>query len=105
MNDLVAWGAALGLLVSYATLAKFWMDMGATKRDASAALKKADATAEEFSNFRTSVAEKYASVQALAASEARLAAAIEGMRADFRAGMGDMGNRIDRVLSAMGQAH
>ncbi|MBR0693261.1 hypothetical protein [Bradyrhizobium lablabi] len=55
--------------------------------------------------FKAIVAEKYASVQALAASEARLAAAVEGMRLDDRAAVGDLTSRIDRILSTMQGQH
>ncbi len=100
MSDVVAWGSALGVLVALITLAKFWMDMGATKRDASEAIKKAETMAAELSAFKTNVAEKYPSMQMLAASEGRLAQAIDAMRGDFSRAMSELTARFDRFFAA-----
>lgn len=101
-KDVLAYASLGGVVVALLGMVKFWMDMGATKRDASDALHKADATAESLSDFKATVAKEYATMQALAASEGRLAAAIEGMRGDFRAAVSDITGRIDRFLTTMG---
>lgn len=100
-NDILAYASLGGVVVALLGMVKFWMDMGATKRDASEALTKADATSESLSDFKATVAKEYASMQALAASEGRLATAIEGMRGDFRTAVSDITGRIDRLLSTV----
>jgi signal transduction protein with GAF and PtsI domain len=107
MSEIVAYAAAFGAAVSIISIIKFWMDIGAMKRDATIALSKAEGIGQALSDFKALVARDYASTQALAASETRLATAIEGMRSDFR----EMTGRIDRILSAInsvsvqGQGH
>lgn len=94
MNDFAVWGAVAGTGAALVTLAKFWMDLGETKIQAKSADEKSEQTARDLADFKSVVAEKYASVQALASSETRLTSAIEGMRQDFRG----MTERLDRLL-------
>jgi len=98
-NELLLWSSLGGVLVALVAIMKFWMDMGATKRDAAAALEKADETANDLHKFRTDVAKDYVSMQALYASEQRLAEAIGDMKTDVRSAVSDLTNRIDQILS------
>jgi hypothetical protein len=97
MNDLLIYGSAGGSAAALITLIKFWMDMGATKLKADQAQEKAEQAEKALADFRAMVAREYASMQALANSEGRLASAVEGIRADFRG----MTERIDRLLGKM----
>lgn len=68
---------------------------------ASGSSAKASSAEKDLADFKASVARDYASIQALAASETRLASAIEGIRGDFRG----MTERIDRLLSVVQSGH
>ncbi len=102
MTDIVPYAALATALMAVLALAKFWMDMGATARNASDALVKAEGAAKDLASFKEAVAKEYASTQELAASEVRLATAIEGIRGDFRSAVSDITGRIDRFLTTMG---
>jgi hypothetical protein len=99
MNELALWSSLGGVIVALVAMVKFWMDMGATKRDASDALKKAEDAEKGLSQFKTDVAKDYVQMQALYASEKRLADAIADMRTDVRSAVGDLTTRIDQILS------
>ena len=98
MNELLVWSSLGGVVVALVAITKFWMDIGATKRDASAALKKAEDAADDLSNFKATVAKDYASMQAMYASEQRLVEAIGNMRTDVRSAVSDLTSRIDQIL-------
>lgn len=97
MNEFAAWAALGSAVIALLALAKFWMDMGATKLQAKQASIKAEAVSVALSDYKAFVAEKYASNHGLSQSETRLTEAIEGMRADFRGLTG----RLDSMLGAM----
>ena len=101
-QELLAWGALLTSVAAIMAIAKFWMDMGATKVKADNADERTERVAKDLADFKSVVAREYASVAQLAASETRLASAIEGIRGDFRG----MTERIDRLLSVVqAQSH
>jgi hypothetical protein len=97
MNDFLVWIPLFASIAAIVSVAKFWMDLGATKLQATNADLKSERIATELSDFRTSVAEKYASTAALAASEQRLAVSLDGLRGDF----GRLTQRIDALIGAM----
>ena len=99
LNDtLMLYSALGGVVVALVAIARYWMDMGATKRDAATALKKAEGAADELAKFKVSVATDYVSMQALYASEARLRDAISGMRADVQTAVSDLTKRVDLMI-------
>lgn len=104
-NDILAYASLGGVVVALLGVGKFWMDMGATRRDASSALEKAETATTELSNFKAHVAEKYASIPMLSQSEGRLAQAIDSMRTDVRAAVESLTSRIDRILAAREPGH
>jgi hypothetical protein len=88
-----------GVVVAIVAIARYWMDMGATKRDAASALKKAENAGDELAKFKVSVATDYVTMHALIASEARLRDAISVMRTDVQTAISDLTKRVDLMLS------
>ena len=99
LNDtLMLYSALGGVVVAIVAIARYWMDMGATKRDAATALKKAEGAGDELAKFNVDVAKDYVSMQALIASESRLRDAISGMRADVQTAVSDLTKRVDLMI-------
>ena len=100
LNDtLMLYSALGGVVVAMVAIARYWMDMGATKRDAATALKKAENAGDDLAKFKVSVATDYVTMHALIASEARLRDAISVMRADVQTAISDLTKRVDLMLS------
>jgi hypothetical protein len=100
LNDtLLLYSALGGVVVAMVAIARYWMDMGATKRDAATALKKAEGASDELAKFKVDVAKDYVTMHALIASEARLRDAISVMRADVQTAISDLTKRVDLMLS------
>jgi hypothetical protein len=100
LNDtLMLYSALGGVVVALVAIARYWMDMGATKRDAATALRKAEDASDELAKFKVRVATDYVTMQALIASEARLRDAISAMRTDVQTAVSDLTKRVDLMLS------
>lgn len=106
-TDAIAIGALVTAASTLVPLIKFWMDIGAMKAkalsaeaQANGAIAKAEFIAQQFASYRAEVAEKYATIAALAGAEGRFTGAVEGMRADLRR----MTDRLDRVLELGGRS-
>ena len=91
-TDILTYGALIAASASLAAWVKFWMDMGSTTANAKAAVELAALTTAKLDLLRTDLGEykeratlRFATSEALIASENRFHAAIEGMRTDFRA--------------------
>ena len=83
------------------SIAKFWMDMGATKQQAKSAQAQAIAAHAAVEMLKTTVsdlgretAHEYATHEALRTSEERMTAAVGGMRDEIRG----LNERIDKFI-------
>lgn len=103
-HEPVTWVALIAALGGLVACAKFWMDMGATRKIAENASQQAvtaHATAEilrsELRDARVEIAQDYASHKALAACESRIGEDVRGMREEIRG----LNERFDRFLTNM----
>lgn len=105
MNEFLTWSALIGAGGSIITVVTFWMNRG--KEQATALIKSDAALARvellgiqlaqsrnEMAEYRVEFARDYATHKDLAASEARYATAIDGLRIELRG----MNERLDRII-------
>jgi thioredoxin-like negative regulator of GroEL len=115
VNDVLTWGALIAAGGSITAVVTFWLNRGkaeaeATARAEAAALKadgalqmastaisKVNALTAQLSEARIEFARDYASHHDLAESEARYAAALEGLRTELRG----MNARLDRIIETL----
>ena len=97
----VTWVAVITALGALLGVAKFWMDMGATRQQAESAQAQAIAAHAAVEILKTSVsdlgretAREYATHEALRTSEERMTAAVGGMRDEIRG----LNERIDKFI-------
>jgi phage host-nuclease inhibitor protein Gam len=100
-GDPVTWVAVLTAIGALVSIAKFWMEMGATKQQAESAQAQAIAAhaAVEIlkgavSDLGREIAREYATHEALRTSEERMTAAVSGMRDEIRG----LNERIDKFI-------
>lgn len=98
--DALTWGALILAGGSVVAVIKFWMDLGAAVARAARAEGAVDALQRELQTFSQRVAENFATAKDLAAAESRFAAAVDGMRNDFRA----LTDRLDRIFEKLSRA-
>lgn len=108
MNEVVTWAALIAGSGSVVAIVTFWLNRGKAEAEATikadaatamatAALAKAEMTSMQLAEARIDFANEYASHKDLAASEARYATAVDGLRQELR-GMND---RLDRIIEGL----
>jgi hypothetical protein len=97
MDGYLTWGALILASGSIVGLIKFWSDAGGHRARSELAFKTAEKVRDDLAHYREEAAIKFASSIELAESERRLAAAVEGLRADFR----ETSGRIDGLLKLL----
>jgi hypothetical protein len=108
MNDWLP-AAVVGSLVlaggSIVAWIKFFMDLGATRKEATSAMSmataahtKVESLGDDLQKYKIEAAHEQG---ALAGIEHRITTALSEMRTDIRT----MNDRLDRVLDGQGQAH
>lgn len=105
-DGFLTWGALIASLGSVVAIVTYWMNRGKAEArvemaiaSASAACAKVDFLSLQLSDARIEFASDYASHKDLAASEARYATAIDGMRAELRG----VNERLDRIIEGFGK--
>lgn len=103
MNEVLTWGAVILGTGSIVTGIRLWMDLGASRQEASDAKTtvnivsaKIDLLTVQFADYRARASSEFASVNSLTAAEQRFTTAVEGMRSD----LGRMAERFDRFIEA-----
>lgn len=107
MIDIATWGPAVVAVAALLAICKFWMSMGASaqtakdaKTIASTASAKCDLVTAALNEFKANSAREFATIGDLSNAETRLAAAVEGIRTDFR----NVAERFDKILIELARA-
>jgi hypothetical protein len=100
-GDPITWVAILTATGALVSIAKFWMDMGATRQQAEGAQAQAVAAHAAVEMLKGTIADlgretarEYATHEALRNSEERMTTAVAGMRDEIRG----LNERIDKVI-------